>query len=107
MSEGQCLWAIRRLLPHVPVPEIYGWSTEEGYVLLYMEMVKGVTVEKVWSIVADGQKDGFWRNLQSIVSELRTLTQEADDKFLGMWCVCSGGSQLTVTRTNQSKPVLR
>ena len=48
ISEGQCLWALGRLLPEVPVPEIYGWSTEDGYVLLYLEMVKGVTFKKRW-----------------------------------------------------------
>lgn len=36
ISEGQCLWAIRRLLPSIPVPEIYGWSTEDGYVSMWM-----------------------------------------------------------------------
>jgi hypothetical protein len=31
IAEGQCLWAIRRLLPYqVPVPEVYGWCQEGG-----------------------------------------------------------------------------
>jgi hypothetical protein len=34
IAEGQCLWAIRRLLPYqVPVPEVYGWCEEGGEVL--------------------------------------------------------------------------
>ena len=85
VSEGQCLWALGRLLPKVPVPEIYGWSTEDGYVLLYMEMVKGVTVEKRWPSMTEDEKIGFWGTLKSIVSNLRTLSQDLDDRFLGMW----------------------
>lgn len=84
ISEGQCLWALRTLLPSVPVPVIYGWSTEQEYVLLYMEKVKGVTVEKVWPTMTDDQKNAFWRNLQFVVSELRTLSQDPDNQFLGM-----------------------
>lgn len=83
ISEGQCLWALGRLLPGVPVPEIYGWSTEDGYVLLYMEMVKGVTAEKRWPSMTEDEKMGFWDTLKSVVSNLRTLSQDPNDQFLG------------------------
>ncbi|KAF5667248.1 phosphotransferase family [Fusarium heterosporum] len=83
VSEGQCLWALRRLLPEVPVPEIYGWSTEDGYVLLFMEMVKGITVEKRWPSMTKDEKTSFWGTLKSVVSNLRTLSQDPDDRFLG------------------------
>jgi hypothetical protein len=85
VSEGQCLWALGRLLPEVPVPEIYGWSTEDGYVLLYMEMVKGVTVDKRWPSMTEDEKMGFWDTLKSVISNLRTLSQDPDDQFLGKW----------------------
>lgn len=84
ICEGQNMWAIRRLLPRVPVPEIYGWSTEDGYVLLYMEMIKGPTVETCWPTMIDDERQGFWRSLQTKISELRTLTQESPDPFLGL-----------------------
>ncbi|KAF4494145.1 transcription activator acu-15 [Fusarium agapanthi] len=83
VSKGQCLWALGRVLPEVPVPEIYGWSTEDGYVLLYMEMVKGVTVEKRWPSMTEDEKTSFWGTLRSLVSSLRTLSQDPDDQFLG------------------------
>lgn len=83
ISEGQCLWALGRLLPEVPVPEIYGWSTEGGYVLLYMEIVKGVTVEKRWPSMTKEEKKGFWSTLKSLVLKLRTLSQDPEDCFLG------------------------
>lgn len=67
ISKGQCLWALRQLLPEVPVPGIFSWSTEDGYVLLYPEMVKGVTVEKHWPSMTEEEKIGFWGALKSAV----------------------------------------
>lgn len=34
VSEGICLWVLRRFLPEVPVPEIYGWTSHDDCVLL-------------------------------------------------------------------------
>ena len=49
IAEALCLWTIRRLLPdQVPVPEVYGWCEEGGEVFIYMELVKGVTLENRW-----------------------------------------------------------
>ncbi|KAF5002391.1 hypothetical protein FGRMN_403 [Fusarium graminum] len=71
------------LLAEVPVPEIYGWSTEDGYVLLYMELVKGVTVEKRWPSMTEVEKANFWGTLKSIVTSLRTLSQDSTNQFVG------------------------
>lgn len=83
ISEGQCLWTIRSLLPQLPVPEIYGWSTEAGYVLLYMELVNGVTVETRWDSMTAEEKLTFVNGMRSVVGELRTLRQDPADIFLG------------------------
>lgn len=83
ISEGQCLWAIRRFLPQVPVPEIFGWSSEDGYIMLYMEMVKGVTIEERWLSMTKDEKQGFWASLKSIVSDLHKPCQPLHNQFLG------------------------
>ena len=83
VPEGQTLWALKRFLPDVPVPEIYGWTTEGDYVLFYMEIVKGVTVEKRWPSMTDDEKAGFWKGTRAVVDNLRTLSQEPNDRFLG------------------------
>ncbi|QPH09314.1 hypothetical protein C2857_000026 [Epichloe festucae Fl1] len=101
VSEGQCLWALGRLLPEVPVPEIYGWSTEDGYVLLYMEMVKGVTAEKRWPSMTEVEKMGFWDTLKSVVSNLRTLSQDPDDRFLGR---INRSPYYDISITNSNRP---
>ncbi|KAM5477518.1 hypothetical protein McanMca71_000937 [Microsporum canis] len=46
VAEGQLLWALRRVLPTVPVPEVYGWTHDNGQGFIYMELVKGVTLEQ-------------------------------------------------------------
>ena len=50
IAEGQCLWALRRVLPHLPVPEIYGWNQDGDNVFLYMELINGVTLEEQWGL---------------------------------------------------------
>ena len=84
ISEGQCLWALGRVLPEVPTPEIYGWSTEDGYVLLYIELVKGVTVEKRWPSMTDDEKTGFWKAFRAVFDNVRKLSQDTNDRFIGM-----------------------
>jgi hypothetical protein len=48
MTEGQCLWAIRRLCPNVPVPEVYGWCQDEGETFIYMQKIEAATLEQEW-----------------------------------------------------------
>ena len=83
ISEGQCLWALRRYLPELPVPEIYGWSTEEDYVLLFMEHIKGVTVENKWDTMTDQERINFSEEMKSVIAKLRSLRQDSTDRFLG------------------------
>ena len=83
IAEGQCLWTLRRLLPQVQVPEIYGWTTEGDYVIIYMELVKGVTVEKRWPSMTDDEKIWLWKSVRAVVDNLRNLAQEPTDRFIG------------------------
>lgn len=83
ISEGQCLWALRHLLPEIPVPEIYGWAEEGGYTMLYMELIHGDTVEKRWDLMSTEERHRFWGSLQSMYKTLRTLGPDPDNTFLG------------------------
>jgi len=80
---AQCLWALRHFLPEVPVPEIYGWTIEGGYVLLYMELVKGVTVEKRWPSMTNDEKTGFWKGFRAVFDDPRKLSQDPNEQFIG------------------------
>jgi len=84
IAEGQCLWVIRHLLPyHVPVPEVYGWSEEGGEVFIYMELVKGITLENRWESLSKQERIKVCEQLRAILLELRNLQQDPKDQFLG------------------------
>ncbi|OAL72012.1 hypothetical protein A7D00_4044 [Trichophyton violaceum] len=56
VAEGQLLWAVRRTLPMVPVPEVYGWAHDKGQVFIYMELIKGVTLEQRWGSLGPAER---------------------------------------------------
>ncbi|KAH9919337.1 kinase-like domain-containing protein [Fomitopsis serialis] len=83
-AEGQCLFAIRKLLKDkLPVPEIFGWQTEGGYVYLYMELVDGVTVEDAWDSYSEEDRTSVCLQLRPMIAALRTLQQNPNDVFIG------------------------
>ncbi|KAE9369000.1 kinase-like protein [Stipitochalara longipes BDJ] len=84
IAEGQCLWALRRLLPsQVPVPEVYGWCEDNGEVFVYMELVGGVTLENRWESLAKQERISVCEELRVMLLALRTLRQDPKDEFLG------------------------
>lgn len=84
IAEGQCLWALRRFLPsQVPVPEVYGWCEDNGEVFIYMELVKGVTLEKRWESLSKHERKIVCDQLRAMLLALRNLQQDPKDQFLG------------------------
>jgi hypothetical protein len=84
IAEGQCLWALRRFLPsQVPVPEVYGWHEDNDEVFIYMELVKGVTLEKRWESLLEQERKIVCDQLRAMVLALRNLQQDSKDQFLG------------------------
>ena len=85
IAEGQCLWALRQLLPQVPVPETYGWAQEGLYTFLYMELIPGLTLEKRWDSLARIEKVSVCKQLKSMITEFRCLRQEPTEQFIGKY----------------------
>jgi tRNA A-37 threonylcarbamoyl transferase component Bud32 len=83
IAEGQCLWAIRRFLPEVPVPEVYGWTQENGIAFLYMEYIDGITLRDRWDTLAVTEKDGVCKQLKTLIAKMSHLRQVPDDQFIG------------------------
>ncbi|KAF5599858.1 phosphotransferase family [Fusarium pseudoanthophilum] len=83
VAEGQCLWWLRRHLPSVPVPEIYGWTEDEGECFLYMQLVEGLTLEERWDSLSREDKVGVCEQLRDMVIELRRVKRDPEDEFLG------------------------
>lgn len=83
MTEGQCLWAIRRLCPNVPVPEVYGWCQDEGGTFIYMQKIEAATLEQEWPGLGVEEKYEICRQLRFILNELRQLQQDSSMPFIG------------------------
>lgn len=86
IAEGQCLWALHRLLSQqVPVPEVYGWCQEGPDIFIYMELIKGATLEHRWDTLVEEERVSVCQQLQAMIAALRTLEQDPEDQFLGTW----------------------
>ncbi|PYH34912.1 phosphotransferase family protein [Aspergillus neoniger CBS 115656] len=84
ISEAYCLYAIHRYLKdHVPVPEVYGWRTEGEVIYIYMEYIKGKTLEQAWDVMAEEDKTGICHELKVICDRLRLLEQDPEEIFVG------------------------
>lgn len=84
IPEGQCLWTIRTYLGDtVPVPEVYGWCRDKEEDFLYMELVKGATLEQRWGALSDSDRLAICDQLHLIVDDLRRIEQDPSDCFIG------------------------
>ena len=46
VAEGQCPWVLRHASTEVPVPEVYGWTHDNGQVFIFMDFVQGATLQR-------------------------------------------------------------
>jgi aminoglycoside phosphotransferase (APT) family kinase protein len=84
LAEGQCLLFIRNTLSEVvPVPEVYGWCKDDDQVFIYMELVDGMTLEKSWDTMTEGEKTSAGQQLHDMVDALRGLKQDSWPPFIG------------------------
>ncbi|KAL3425124.1 phosphotransferase enzyme family protein [Phlyctema vagabunda] len=83
IAEGQCLWAIRRLCPNVPVPEVYGWCQDGGETFIYMQKVEAPTLEEEWPGLDTEERYAICTHLRHIMNELRQLRQDPANPFIG------------------------
>jgi hypothetical protein len=84
IAEGQCLLALRQLLPDtVPVPEVYGWREDDGQVFIYMELVNGITLGKSWDNMNKEDRIAVCHQLRHMVDAWRNLKQDVKSPFVG------------------------
>ncbi|RYO41193.1 hypothetical protein AA0111_g1424 [Alternaria arborescens] len=84
IAEGQCLLALRQLLPDtVPAPEVYGWREDDGQVFIYMELVNGITLEKSWDNTNKEDRIAVCHQLRRMVDAWRNLKQDVKSPFVG------------------------
>lgn len=86
VAEAQNLWMIKRVFhDKVPVPEVFGWRVdEENYVFIYMEIIRGRTLQDRWDDLNSSDKISLCDQLCQIVKTLRQLEQDPSDQYIGM-----------------------
>ncbi|EZF98633.1 hypothetical protein H113_01491 [Trichophyton rubrum MR1459] len=85
IAEGQLLWAVRRTLPMVPAPEVYRWAHDKGQVFIYMELIKGVTLEQRWGSLGPAERVAICEQLRDIILDYRRLRHAPGDFFLAKY----------------------
>lgn len=84
IAEGQCLISIRsKFSQDVPVPEVYKWCKDDGQVFIYMELIDGVTLEKSWGGLDEGDRLAICEQLRCMVYAWRNLECDSDSAFIG------------------------
>lgn len=84
VEEALCQRMVHKILANrVPVPEVYGWKVEEGFVFIYMELIQGDPLCDRWDHLSDLDRKSICHQLHEIVSSLRQVEQDPTDPFIG------------------------
>lgn len=101
ITEAQTLYAIRNICgSSVPVPEVYGWRTDGDQMFLYMEAIRGKTLETVWDELKEDDRLRICGDLRTILRNLRQLSQDPSDRFIGKQACMAVLSCYTYNNTN-------
>ncbi|KAJ5231027.1 hypothetical protein N7489_011735 [Penicillium chrysogenum] len=84
ISEAQSIYAIHRFLNgRIPVPEVYGWRTDRDEKFIYMQYMRGRTLEEAWESLEHNERDIVCHQLRTAFNNLRQLEQDPSDTFIG------------------------
>ncbi|CAK7227452.1 hypothetical protein SCUCBS95973_006548 [Sporothrix curviconia] len=102
-AEAQCLILVRKYLPTVPVPEVYGWLHDGRQCFIYVELLEGETLEDCWDDLSSDDKRIVCEQLRGFVATWRRLPQTlfASESFIGN---VAGGSLLDWIFVNSCAP---
>ena len=67
----------------IPVPEIFGWTEDNGQTFIYMSLIEGDNLADRWGGLSDDEKRAICEELHQYVKLLRTLEQDPRDKYVG------------------------
>ncbi|KAI9654008.1 MAG: hypothetical protein M1829_001103 [Trizodia sp. TS-e1964] len=84
VEEAQFLLFVRsKLSDVVRVPEVYGWCKNDRQVFIYMELIDGVTLEKSWEALDEGERIAICQELRSMTDAWRSLEQQSMPPYIG------------------------
>ncbi|KAG8163100.1 hypothetical protein KVR01_007578 [Diaporthe batatas] len=67
----------------IPVPEVFGWASENDKNFIYMSLVPGRTLYEAWPSLSPSEKESICKELGSMQGCLRRLTPESEEVFIG------------------------
>ena len=98
IPEALGLLALGRFLDgRVPVPEVYGWRTDGDEIFIYMEYIRGQTLEQAWDIMEPSERVTICHELRTIYDNLRRLQQDPSDTFVGKYILSVSKFTLDLT----------
>lgn len=76
LAEARCLVLVRKHLPTVPVPEVYGWRKDGKQSFIYMELIGGRTLQESWEELDDEDRVAICQELRTMVKAWRGLSRD-------------------------------
>ncbi|KAI0146110.1 hypothetical protein GGR57DRAFT_494356 [Xylariaceae sp. FL1272] len=84
IAEAQCLWYFNKYMKEtVPTPELFGWCQDGGETFIFMELVRGDTLDEIWPSLRPEDQDFICEQLMTCVQAWRGLRQEKEPYYLG------------------------
>ncbi|KAF9773247.1 hypothetical protein IL306_008979 [Fusarium sp. DS 682] len=72
-----------RLQNQVPVPEVFGWTEDEGQRFIYMALIEGDTLQKRFRDLNEDERQALCKELKEMVNAWGKLTQDKTDTYIG------------------------
>lgn len=74
-----------RLRDQVPIPEVFGWTEDQGQGFIYMSLIEGGTLQTRFGKMDESERQAVCNELKDMVKAWRALPQEETDTYIGRW----------------------
>ncbi|KAI0469285.1 phosphotransferase enzyme family protein [Xylaria cf. heliscus] len=72
-----------KLMGRVPVPEVFGWTQDQGQTFLYMSLVHGDPLHERWPTMTRDERSQICAELRWTANAWKSLKQDEDDCYIG------------------------
>ncbi|KAF4961197.1 hypothetical protein FGADI_434 [Fusarium gaditjirri] len=72
-----------RLRDQVPIPEVFGWTEDEGQRFIYMSLIEGDTLQIRFGTMEEGERQAVCNELKDMANAWRALSQDETDIYIG------------------------
>lgn len=87
-TEAQTQRAIYSILQGVvPIPEVFGWTEDEGQGFIYMSLIDGETLQERWASMSEVERQSVCHELKLMTKAWRALKQADCDPYVGQYII--------------------